>query len=313
MRARWRPRLLSRPAKVAGRKRIKEASALLSQRVPGGTERKSGVGGARQYPVKWTAPRRRSVDGFLDVTPDPPKTRGKNSKRLSLDDRDAVGRGGAAVMEAEAQRAETAAVPVRASRAGAPTAPHNMTYTRQDGCWMSRKAYRRLWNGRQRAEQQLKEARAQLMRLLRKPPLEVRLATGALLQSVGGVSASKVPYVLALTSRYHIGRVALEHQFATSTALEYARTAGVCLKQRLIQLIGSTKAPFCVGTDTSSRACLARCAPTGSPHIGARSAPGRVAKAGHGRPAPGGRQSHRRGSEDQGTLARRGGTSESSS
>jgi len=35
--------------------------------------------------------------------------------------------------------------------------------------------------------------------------------------------------------------------------LDYVRTTGFCLKQRLVKLVGDTKAPFCVGTDTSSR------------------------------------------------------------
>jgi hypothetical protein len=99
----------------------------------------------------------------------------------------------------------------------------------------------------------VKELRDKLKRFFRTQPYKVRVATGALLQSAG-VTASKIPYVLAVTSRYHLGQVAIKHQFATSTALEYARTAGVCLRTRLREQIGALRAPFCIGTDTSTRA-----------------------------------------------------------
>jgi hypothetical protein len=82
--------------------------------------------------------------------------------------------------------------------------------------------------------------------------MAIRLATAALLQ-IAGVSASKIPYVLAVTSLYHLGHVELKHQFAASTGLEYVRTAGFCLRDQLHEQIGALRAPFCIGTDTSTR------------------------------------------------------------
>jgi hypothetical protein len=253
MRGRGRVRLRSRVAKEEGKKRIKEASILLQRRVLGGAPPSSRVGGPRIYPPDWEAPRRRSFNGFLDGSLDPPRTPGKNSRRASLDSVPAPRNGRSVLVEGVPRGSDSAPAPVRASRAGAPTNPRAMAYQRREGYWLSLRAFKRMQSARERAERLVKAERSELRSLLRRPPVESRVATGALLQAAG-VSASKIPYVLAVTSRYHLGQVAVAHQFATSTALEYARIAGVCLRSRLTDQIGALRAPFCIGTDTSTRA-----------------------------------------------------------
>ena len=78
-----------RPAKEVGKNRFKEASVRLLQRLPGGAVRKGSDGGTRDYPAQWTPTRRRSVEGFTDATPDPPRSASRNSRRASLLDIDA--------------------------------------------------------------------------------------------------------------------------------------------------------------------------------------------------------------------------------
>jgi hypothetical protein len=118
---------------------------------------------------------------------------------------------------------------------------------------MTTKAYRRMREGREQAELQVRAERLKRLQSLRKQPYQTRVAVAALLQSGGGVSASKVPYVLGVTAHYHLGHVPESHLLSTSTALEYARTAGFCLQQQLVKQIGDARAPFCIGTDTSTR------------------------------------------------------------
>ena len=114
---------------------------------------------------------------------------------------------------------------------------------------LSSTAYGRLFAGRQKAEMKLSAMRDERMRTLRKPSLELRMATAALLVSAAGVFASKVPLVLAVTARYHLGHIpAKRSHISTSTALDYVRTLGFCLQQQLLQRIGVAKAHFCIGT-----------------------------------------------------------------
>lgn len=87
----------------------------------------------------------------------------------------------------------------------------------------------------------------------RRPHYLARMATAALLLSAGGVTASKIPYVLAVTAQYHLGHVPVSHMFATSTALEHVRVAGYCLRRRLLEQVGELHAPYFIGTDTSTR------------------------------------------------------------
>lgn len=255
--ARGRNRPRSRTAREKARKRIKELSITLQQRVPGGAQRQGRRGGARDYSPDRSPVRRRSVEGFLAATPDPPRVVGKNAKCLPRlaplvveNDPAPAARlvePHAAVGQARAERV------VRASRAGAPARPVRLTHHGRDGMWMSRSAYKRLDEGRVLAQRKLQQMRFKRLRALRKPPLSDRLAVGALMQSACGLSASKVPYMLALTARYHLGDIPPHHQFASSTALEYVRIAGFCLKQQLVARIGATASPFCIGTDTSTR------------------------------------------------------------
>lgn len=208
-------------------------------------------------PPGWKRPPRRSFEGFINGTPDPPKSLSRNKERASLRDRQLVGGARPRTVEAEARRAEVAmersARRLQASRAGAPTKVQRVVYKGKDGVWLSTKAFRRLREGRERAELTVRSSRLRRMQSLRRPSLDVRVTTSALLQSAGGVSASKVPYVLAVTAQYHLGNIPLNHLLATSTALEHVRTAGFCLKQQLLEQIGKLQAAFCIGTDTSTR------------------------------------------------------------
>ncbi len=256
MRSRGRKARRTRGAKTVGKKRIKEASIVLQQRLPGTAVRKGRVGGVRVLPPGWTPASKRVVAGFFESPPDPPKTPGRHKRRR-------VGRGRAVEEDDELQlvdggrRAVTAApVPAarpKATRAGARTTARRVAYKGKDGVWLSAKAYARLLTGRERAELSVQATRFARAQALRKPPRADRVATAALLQSSGGVSASKVPYVLAVVMRYCMGHIPKHFLFATSTALEYVRTAGQCLKQQLLKEIGDAHAPFFIGTDTSTR------------------------------------------------------------
>jgi hypothetical protein len=138
-------------------------------------------------------------------------------------------------------------------RAGAPTtAFHSGKFRGKAGVWLARKAYHRLLKGRERAESKLKHVEKQVRQLYQRPPKNLRRATASLLLA-SGVSARKVPYVLAVTGLYHVGVVPEKHLFASQTALDDVRVIGACLKNQLVAKIGQGKRTFFLGIDTSSR------------------------------------------------------------
>jgi hypothetical protein len=252
-----RKRRPNRRAKEGAKKRLKEAARALNQRTGGGTPAASLWGGARAMPPAWMPTRRRSFEGFLDQMPDPPKTPGKNARRASLDGQAAPVDDRPGISEAELRqkrRRINGGDEPKASRTGPPTKMYHLMHKGTNGVWQPVKAFNRLVQGRKKAELRVRRNREALMASKRKPSLADRMTTAALLMSGGGVTASKIPYVLAVATRYILGHVSQQHLlFATSTALDYVRTTGFCLKQRLVKRIGDAKAHFCVGTDTSSR------------------------------------------------------------
>lgn len=196
------------------------------------------------------------MGGFFESPPDPPKTQGRHKRRRVRHDRAVVVDNQPHVGEARRRALSVERVPAarpKATRAGARTTSRRMTYKGKDGVWLSAKSYARLLTGRERAELSVQEARFARKQALRKPARAARVATSALLQSAGGVSASKVPYVVGVVLRYCMGHIPQRFLFATSTALEYVRTAGQCLRQQLLKEIGDARAPFFIGTDTSTR------------------------------------------------------------
>ena len=95
--------------------------------------------------------------------------------------------------------------PPVARRAGAPATPAlRMKHNGQPGVWLSRNAFRRLCTARDQADKKLKVANKRLQRLYKRPPKLLRRTASALL-SACGVSARKIPYVLAVTGFYHVG------------------------------------------------------------------------------------------------------------
>lgn len=255
-RSRISRRLPQRVAREEGRKRIKETAVLLQKPIPGSATRKSRRGGTQGDPTARPPARRLSVEGFHAALPSPPKGVGKNAKRALLEGRTAPAALPARLMETEPRRMRAAApseTAPHASRAGAPTRPRRVMWKGEASVVLSWKAYGRLRVGREKAELAVRNARYERKRALRTPSLEDRVVTSALLLSGAGVTAAKVPYVLAVTARYHLGFMPRRHHIATSTALDHVRTLGSCLHRQLLQQIGDTKADFCIGTDTSTR------------------------------------------------------------
>jgi hypothetical protein len=106
--------------------------------------------------------------------------------------------------------------------------------------------------GRERAEHKLKQIGKQMRQLYQHPPKNLCHAAASLLLA-SGVSARKLPYVLAVTGFYHVVFVPEKHLFASQTALDDVRVIGACLKNQLVVQIGQGKRTFFVGIDTSSR------------------------------------------------------------
>jgi hypothetical protein len=132
--------------------RMQEATLLLQESFPGGAERKSRRGGSRAAAIEPVPSRRRSFEGFIEGTPDPPKTVGRNTVRTPPDVSGELGADRSPLLYEQSRAREGAAAPARASRAGAPNRPVSLSYRRQDGVWLSVKAYRRFLRGRERAE-----------------------------------------------------------------------------------------------------------------------------------------------------------------
>jgi len=225
------------------RARMKKMMEELNPRFPGKGTTSSKRGRARTVFMR-KGRVRGNVAGVLDATPDPPKTPSRH--RRSSWPR-APSRESSQVVEQEVES------PPLARRAGAPTtAFHRLRFRGKAGVWLSRSAYRRLVAGRERAEHKSKQIGKQRRRLSQRPPKNLRRATASLLLA-SGVSARKVPYVLAVTGFYHVGFVPEKHLFASQTALDDVRVIGACLKNQLVAKIGQGKRTFFVGIDTSSR------------------------------------------------------------
>lgn len=254
-RPRYRSRLVSMVSRINGRKRgatrqerkkararLKKMMEELNRRFSRQGTPSSQRGRARTMFVS-PGGKKGIVGGFLDATPDPPKMKSRN-KRNSWPPSPSIE---SQVVEQDAES------PPLARRAGAPTtAFHRLRLHGKAGVWLSRNAYRRLVIGRERVEQKLKQIGKQVRQLYQRPPKNLRRAAASLLLA-SGVSARKVPYVLAVAGFYHIGFVPEKHLFASQTALDDVRVVGACLKNQLVAKIGQGKHTFFVGLDTSSR------------------------------------------------------------
>jgi hypothetical protein len=252
----YRSRLIPMVSRINGRKRgpvrmerkkaharVKKMMEVLNRRFAGKETTSSQRGRARTVFVS-PGGRRGNARGFFDAMPDPPQTKSRNRRSSwpPLPSREAP-----LVVEQEENLS-----PPLVRRAGAPTtAFHSGKFRGKAGVWLARKAYHRLLKGRERAESKLKHVEKQVRQLYQRPPKNLRRATASLLLA-SGVSARKVPYVLAVTGLYHVGVVPEKHLFASQTALDDVRVIGACLKNQLVAKIGQGKRTFFVGIDTSS-------------------------------------------------------------
>jgi hypothetical protein len=149
---------------------------------------------------------------------------------------------------------------LRRARPGAPSKdpiPHG-----KRNVLLSQKAYERLRAGRDRAERRLaqiklehdvkrKEKRTAKLGRSTKTVSE-RAALHAYLQTQG-VSARRIPFVMAACSKYFLGFVNYKELSVASTALTNVRIVGFCLEEKLCRSITSSGTPFYIGFDSSAR------------------------------------------------------------
>ena len=205
------------------------------------------------------------VEGFIDATPDPPKSKSRNS-RASWPPTP----GTLVSHERNRQRGPFTGClcplwflfcPLTSFegtrlRAGAPSRPpKRMTVTGKRGVFLSDKQYQRLVRARDQLHLQAREFKmhARKRDLNARRPLAQRIAVASLLQA-DGVSAAKLQHVMSVVLFYALGRVPEKLLFSSSTSLRYVRIMGAALKTRLAkQVCDSAPLPFFMGVDTANR------------------------------------------------------------
>lgn len=209
-------------------------------------------------PPTGASPGARPRDGFLDPVSDPPRTPGKNARRVvanSLQDstppfvpRDAVGLGRKR-LRARLRKGRSVLAKGE-SRAGAPLKePTAFRWKGKPGVWLEKRQYARLLYGRRKAELRLRSTQP---RVFTRPPLLRRIAVASMLQALG-VSATKVPLVVSTVLFGTLGFVPRKSLFSIPTALKYVRVAGSALQDRLVNEVSASGSCFFFGFDTSGR------------------------------------------------------------
>jgi hypothetical protein len=196
----------------------------------------------------------RSVSGAARVD-DPPKTPSRNSKKpyreeieLEEDSHD----GSDDVVFNIVEKAKKKIVEKR-FRAGKPSKPPpRVTYGGKRSFVVEVNAYKRLYAGREKAEQEVQRLRLLMKKRDRRMSLANRVVVASLLQSQR-VSGAQVSHVLSICSLYLTGEVSKNHLIGTTSALKYVRMLDVVLRNRMISFINENHLPYCIGTDTSSR------------------------------------------------------------
>lgn len=238
--------------------RVREMISQLNKTYVGKATSSSKWGGARTFNAQKVLRKVRPVEGFLASPPDPPLVRSRNAHNTtpmpatSMPTNSTMSTPLNVPPLHRSDVREPSSPPV-ARRVGAPATPAlRMKHNGQPGVWLSRNAFRRLCTARDQADKKLKVANKRLQRLYKRPPKFLRRTASALL-SACGVSARKIPYVLAVTGFYHVGFVPKEHIFSTQTALDDVRAVGAVLRRRIVSKIGGEERCFFIGFDTSAR------------------------------------------------------------